>query len=385
MERAIFFVSHITSLHKDASSTDLLTDNIIRGIKLNNRKVVLFILCPHIESDQCIFDEYSSIVDQCVSLPCKYTSGLSTVRQYLLSMQGILSPHYFKNVIGSAIRNLKYEPELIISHAPCVESIYFGNALKKHFKDVPFFEFWSDPLTISGITPYDLSLKRYPIKLLEYYYLKLCDRIIYGTKTLMDIQGLVFPRFYKKMSYVDLGYLLDEDCSEEDFFYDNKKVLYAGNFFKEYRNIIPAVNAMGSLDKYSLDIYGNGDVPESYGSNVSFRGRVAPDQLEKIKKRYGIQLCIMNYNCFQIPGKVFYEINSDSKIIIILDGAYSEKIKEYLDTYKRFVFCNNNQDDIRKALIHSESFVFDKKRIESLYSPKKIGNDLLSGGLTILL
>ena len=85
----------------------------------------------------------------------------------------------------------------------------------------------------------------------------------------------------------------------------------------------------------------------------------------------------------QIPGKLFYDMYSDKNILVITDGPYGNEIGEYLKTYKRFHFCENKKEDIIAALKQMQNMepFKDKKYIEENFSPQKVANDLVNGGL----
>ena len=195
----------------------------------------------------------------------------------------------------------------------------------------------------------------------------------------MLFQKNMYPKMAENMYYADAGYIPD---SESEANYDvNNKIIYAGNFYKNIRNIEPLVEAMGELDEYNLDIYGSGNCDVIIPENVKFHGRVSLDELKTKENEFFYSVCILNHSCIQIPGKIFYNIQKNNAVIVIADGPYREVLIEYLKEYKRFIVCENNKESIKKAIISSKNFSFDKEHIEAKYSPKKIATDIVNGGL----
>jgi hypothetical protein len=95
---------------------------------------------------------------------------------------------------------------MIITHSPSVESILVANQIRRGRPDIRYIQYWSDPITLSGINPEDFSFRRYPFWVLERGLLSTSTRIVYGTKTLASFQQRLFPALSGRMSSVDIGY-----------------------------------------------------------------------------------------------------------------------------------------------------------------------------------
>ena len=95
-----------------------------------------------------------------------------------------------------------------------------------------------------------------------------------------------------------------------------------------------------------------------------------------------VLVCLLNKDCIQIPGKIFYNTNSNKPILIILDGPYKEEMQEYLEDFQRFEFCENNEESIRKAVakIQKEGGKVNLSQIHRL-SPEAIAKDLIGVGI----
>lgn len=47
---------------------------------------------------------------------------------------------------------------------------------------------------------------------------------------------------------------------------------------------------------------------------------------------------------------MYYAAASQKHMLVILDGDEKDKLKEYLDSFGRYITCENNPESIQKAL-----------------------------------
>ena len=167
------------------------------------------------------------------------------------------------------------------------------------------------------------------------------------------------------------NYIIDTEKLQSNLF------IYAGNYYSKIRNIKPLFEAFSELKEYELDVYGNGDV--SYlSNNINIKGRISPNELKTIESKYQNVVCVMNSNCIQIPGKIFYRMNCNQNIFVICDGIHQDELIKYLKTFNRFIIVKNNKESIVNGIKNINKKVFDTKKIEQDYSPKKIAYDILN-------
>ena len=181
------------------------------------------------------------------------------------------------------------------------------------------------------------------------------------------------------MRYVDVSYL-DNSMIDSDILKANNRYVYSGSFFKYTRNIKNLFDAFKELgDDYKLDVYGQGDIfPTS--NNVELKGKKSAKEIEKIECSYKNMICLMNSNCIQIPGKIFYRMNEKQNILIIADGRHKKELSQYLESFDRFVIVNNDKNSIKEGIKKLEHEpIKDKKRKEIIieYSTKKIASDII--------
>ena len=373
---AVVFITEMKPLDQNANSTHIMTQNIINGIKKNKRKLILFIIDQH-RNKQTLEQYFSDKVDGVCVLPSRFGNGLNKYQLlFRILKEACCMGYYYHRIDELAIIGI---PQIIISNNPTYETALWGIALKKRFKESPFYQYWSDPITLSGITQEHYSLKRLPFRMAEHYAIKRADRVIYGTRTLMDFQCQLFPDLAHKITYIDIAYQETKySNSIPDY---RRRIIYAGNYDPTIRNIGPLVKAVEKMKDIDLDIYGTGKCVISNPKKIHEHGRTTPERITEIESHYPISVCILNSGCIQIPGKIFYSMNRKSEILVISDGPYSEKITAYLETYHRFWICHNTPESIHNTLNKILSNSCDREYDVDSFSPQRIAANLISGGL----
>lgn len=379
----IFFVSGIKTPDSNSTSTHLMTETLLRGWKENGYKVTFFAICEYENEAENIKKYYSQFTEKVIALKSLYLfpTGKFT------NMLNILNAAFFDRKYSKAIYNmlpLGEHPDLILSHAPSFEAIPFCKALKKKFKNVPFYQYWSDPVALSGIVPETFGYKRWIFYIAEKRAFKNADQIIFGTKTLLDMNSWLYKKYTKKMRYVDVAYLHKEKKSI--FTRNNFEYIYAGNYFSSIRNIIPLYNAFNDLGgEYKLYIYGASDLDLRSTNNVIVNERIPAKELEKIEASFINNISLLNHSCMQIPGKTFYQTDTDQNIIVIADGSHKEDIIDYLKTYNRFEICQNDEKNIIDKIIKTSETkeFYCSEEAKKAFSPKSISADIVEGRLIL--
>lgn len=360
-----------------SNSTHIMTLNILKGIKECGKDVVFIAISDSGKNKDKIVDEFKEIV---YSIHCIdsffgfHISNIKTIKTLLLST---VIRGKFKKKLNEFLSIFIGNPELIICHSPSLETTIYGDLLKEKYPETKYYLYCSDPIALSGITPEKLSIKRRPFMWCENKSYIHPNRVIYGTKPLMFFQKKLFKKYSNKMYYVDVAG--SNECYYKSDI-DKKRIIYAGNYYNNIRNIEPLFEAVSETE-YILDVYGNGNV-QSNSSNIQLHERVSADEISAIQNKYWCTICLLNNSCIQIPGKVFYSMSQNINILIILDGMYKEEFMTYFNEFKRFIICDNNKESIKEALNKIDNTPIDWDYFRKNYSIKKITQDLLNGGLT---
>lgn len=380
--KTVLFITSLKIPSQNMSSTDIMTRNILIGLRQNKCDVMLLALYDDISEIPLLTQEYSQYAKKLLFLPRFFNE---TQNKYFFLFYGFIKQFfcsYYKKEIVK-IENDIIEPDVIISNKITLDEIIYGRCIKNIFPNSKLYQYWSDPMTLSGITR-KLLLKtprRWLFWFLEKKAISNGDKIIYGTKTLLDTQKAIFKSYKNKMTYVDVCYTPNDNRYIHKSLKTNR-ILYAGNYYSSIRNILPLAEAISKQNLIQLDVYGCGDIDLSLYKNVQVYGRVSADKIKQIEKLYDLTVCILNHTATQIPGKIFYEMLSGKKILILSDGPYQKEINEYLKRYQRFIICENTVESILLSLnLDNLMFEVDFKYIEEHYSPKVIALSLINGGL----
>ena len=107
------------------------------------------------------------------------------------------------------------------------------------------------------------------------------------------------------------------------------------------------------------------------------------DKLKPLEDMTDVLVFLCNKAGGQIPGKI-YQYSATNKIILfILDGTCEEKriLKSYFSKYKRYIFCENTEEDISRAIDLIRKKTFDDMCNVPLdcFESKRIVQNILDG------
>lgn len=237
------------------------------------------------------------------------------------------------------------EYDLIISSSdPKTSHIAAFNLINQGLKYSKWFQYWGDPMALD-ITNQNI----YPsfiLRKIEKNILKNADRIIYVSPCTLDAQKRIYPELSDKMNFMPIPY------KEEKIYpkVNNSKYLvgYFGAYMKVSRDITPLYNVCSNLNKdLNLIIMGETDCELEGKENITIYPR---GNVEKYEARSDLLVCVLNKKGTQIPGKVYHYAATNKPILIVLDGENKESIKNYLEPFNRYVFCENTEEDISRAI-----------------------------------
>ena len=382
MNQRVIFISEIKDPDsQDFSSTQIMTNNLLSGLKAVADSVFFLALIDANSSSKAVEAYYSQLADEVYVLKSHLNLTLT---------KGKFT--HLKKVLGSWLWSAQYENELaplfskiasyniILTHSPALEALSIGRVLKRESK-LKWIQYWSDPYTLAGICPEDITYKRTIHWLLEYSMLRFADEVVYGTKTLMQFQQRLFQRWRGKMRYVDVSYCQGSRHVCGHTAGNSLRFIYAGNYNPLVRDIVPLYQAFCQTSDRDLTVLGNGAVNLTEKANITISERVSYQEAERIESESDVIICLLNRNCIQIPGKLFYRVNTDQPILVIADGMHKQEIVEYLSTFHRFVFCDNTVESIVEAINDDTRFHSltsdDLSKIRAILSPAKVASDLL--------
>lgn len=347
----IIFVAEVRNPYIHGSSTQIMTYNLLAGLRAYADNLQFIAILDKGCPKEPIFKYYKKLVDTIIPVYTKTNLELYKGRKYMQlfnTLRAYVTSFWYKKIANYI--KLKADT-ILISHSPSEECIFICKEIKKKYPHIKYIQYWSDPIALSGIYPEKFNIKRYPMYFIERSLLKKADKIVYGTKTLMDFQKVMYKKYSSKMNYVDISYSPNNIVENKDKDLKNRYLFgYSGNYMKRTRNIMPLYQAFSNNKQANLFICGTGDADLMSKDNIKIAHRYPQSEINKIEAKLDVIVCICNHSCFQIPGKVFYQTNTDKIILIILDGKYAEEIRSYLEEFNRFEFCYNNQESISAAI-----------------------------------
>ena len=271
--------------------------------------------------------------------------------------------------------NTKVYYDIIISSSdPKSSHVATNKLIELGLKYGKWIQYWGDPL-VSDIAKKTILPKWY-VKKLEAKLFYDSDVIVYVSPFTLEEQKKIHVKFSGKMIFLPIPYYKKKYY---DLVFKNKDTLklgYFGDYNSKIRNIMPLYNYC-KMKKINLLIAGNTNLELESDEKVKIYQRVEKVQLDKLEFECDILVCILNKSGTQIPGKIYHYAATNKPILIILDGDKKDLIKDYLLSFNRFIFTENDENKIDIAiddiLNKNESFE-PSPQFDSRHIAKKILN-----------
>lgn len=241
----------------------------------------------------------------------------------------------------------KEQYDLVISLVFPPTSVKLANYLKKtgKVKATKWLQIWEDPWS-TDLSCADISEKT---KVEEAKLIKTEDKIMYVSPLTMEYQKQIFPESADRMCWLPLP----------SYYKSNENVLnfgdltfgYFGDYTSSVRNLQPFLDTIyhNDIDTY---ICGGTDLSVSSKGNVCINPRLPLNELKEYEDKTNVIVFLCNLKGGQIPGKIYQYSATNKAILFILDGTEEEKkiIKDYFSQFNRYIFCDNNEESIKKAI-----------------------------------
>lgn len=372
----IVFVAEMRNPKTAASSTQIMTKNILHGFCEIADEVIFVPVLGSINDTEDINDFYSTVCKNIIfAIETSKLKNNVFGRQFVWLKNSIFPP---ANCVPELLKQHISEETVLVSQSPSVDSAVICKRIKKEFPTVSYIQYWGDPLALSLITPAEYSIKRLILKLIERNLHRSADKIVYGTESLFNAEIEIFPRLKNKATACRVSFM-PEAVSVN---YNNPVPVfgYFGNYYTKIRNLKPLYDAFNNIDKAKLVICGSSDMNFQSTDNISILDRVPQNQVEEFEKNINIEICVLNTVGVQIPGKIFYHTNTNKQILVITDGPKKNEIERELKESNRFIFCENNTLEIQNAvnkIISGElkAYQYDV----DFYSPATVCRQIIDG------
>lgn len=373
--KTIIFISEMKNPFINATSTQIMTRNLLEGFKDNCDHLIFVPILQNMDESDIIIDYYKKMCD--LIIPYKDITKNRDKRifgKFSMILNTFIKKKFY---IPAELKKYLNNDSVVVSHSPSIDSALLSRYIKKIYPKINYIQYRGDPITLSLITPETVPNKRMILKFVEENLHKCADKIVYGTESLYNSQIKLFPNDKSKSISSKVSF-----NSESESRYKNEQKTntfgYYGNYYSSIRDIRPLYDAFRNIKSYNLTICGKGDIKLQSSENINILKRVPQSKIARLEKKSDVIICLLNRVGIQIPGKVFYQINTNKPIIVILDGPYKNEIKKELKKTSRFIFCENNVDSIIQALIHADNELKKNRNyFVDDYSPSEVCKEIL--------
>ena len=286
--------------------------------------------------------------DQLRKAPAKQTLWYKGKRKFRKHFEFLdFTRPYLKSVKSVSIQNEHFD--LIISTSdPKTSHVFVGKLIKQGFSYDRWIQHWGDPMY--GDITRSNSYPNWIIKCFERRIIKMADKVVYVSPFTADMLKAVHPQFSNRIDFVPLPC---EEITEEPVTRAESNVLklaYLGDYSPSIRNILPLYEAVNNMDGVHLTIAGISSLKLENTDKVKVLPRIPQNECHQLEMNSDVSVTVCNLRGTQIPGKVYYAAASQKHMLVILDGDEKDKLKAYVDSFGRYITCENNVESIQKVL-----------------------------------
>ncbi len=295
------------------------------------------------------------------SIKTNNDKSMSKIRQFLLKVYFKLFVYdvfqmNFRKISAKTLLSIPNDYDFIVSSSEPRSSHKLARIIiKKRKIGAKWIQYWGDPMTNDVA-----SNKLFPF--LEHKeekkLLGSCDFAFYTNPGCARYMQRKYPFAISKIKWIPTSDIIRLremlSCS------NGTLLCYVGDYLSKYRNITPLYNVCNQIG-YSLTIAGNSDLVFESTKFVSILKRVKRKKASEIENSSKILVVLDNERkdsdvCIQIPGKI-YHYGLTNKYILVISNSL--QLTSDYEKYKRFVFCKNNEDDIKASICQIMKNCFD--------------------------
>ena len=255
--------------------------------------------------------------------------------------------YYLKCAKSVSILNEHFD--LVISTSdPKATHVFVKKMIDHGLSCSRWIQHWGDPMygdiTRSNCYP------NWVVKCYERRIVKWADKVVYVSPFTADMLKMVHPQLSNRIDFVPLPC---EEITEEPVASaesDILKLAYLGDYSPSIRNILPLYDAVNNMEGVHLTIAGISSLKLENTDKVKVLPRIPQNECHQLEMSSDVSVTVCNLRGTQIPGKVYYAAASQKHMLVILDGDEKDKLKEYVDSFGRYITCENNPESIQKAL-----------------------------------
>lgn len=287
--------------------------------------------------------------DQLRKAPAKQTLWYKVKRKFRKHFEFLdFTRPYLKSVKSVSIQNEHFD--LIISASdPKTSHVFVAKMIKQGLSCDRWIQHWGDPMY--GDITRSNSYPNWIIKCFERRIIKMADKVVYVSPFTADMLKMVHPQLSNRIDFVPLPC---EEIIEEPVVRAESNVLklaYLGDYSPLIRNILPLYEAVNNMDCVHLTIAGISSLKLENTDKTKVLPRIPQNECHQLELSSDVSVTVCNLRGTQIPGKVYYAAASQKHMLVILDGDEKDKLRTYVESFGRYIVCENTIESIQKALI----------------------------------
>ena len=285
---------------------------------------------------------------------------LDVSRGYLKSIRDVVVPdEYFDVVLSLA--------------DPKVAHVYTSELIRlKKIRYGRWIQHWGDPITGDFTRHY--WWPEWVIRLYERSIIRKADKAVFVTPFTYEMECGEHPRLSKQIAFAPLPAEMLPIIENTDS--DKLRLSYLGDYNPYIRNLKPLYDACTGLDFVHLTIAGHGPTYASK-ENISILPRIPHKDAAQIENDSDVLVCVCNITGTMIPGKITYKASTKKHILVALEEENYEAMKEYFETYDRYILCRNTVESITEKLLELKLIKNTDYRTPERLLPINIASEIL--------
>ena len=249
---------------------------------------------------------------------------------------------------GTSVSLLDEHFDLILSTSdPKTTHGFVKKLIKKGLSYGRWIQHWGDPM-YGDIT----RSNAYPNSIVKWYerrIIKWADKVVYVSPFTADMLKQAHPKYTDKIHFVPLPCEEVEQTPLQEKT-DTFKLVYLGDYSPSIRNILPLYDAVKELEGVQLTIAGISSLKLDNTDHIMLLPRIPQAQCHQVESEADVSVTVCNLRGTQIPGKVYYAAATQKHMLVILDGDEKDKLRAYIESFNRYIVCDNNVESIKVAL-----------------------------------
>lgn len=268
------------------------------------------------------------------------------IKEIVYKLYMLFSIYDPKKRLINNVENVKFEDEfdvVISSSDPKSAHLIAEKVIENINEKVKWIQYWGDPFA-EDINRRNIIPKAI-IKKEEKRIISKANKIIYVSPFTLKKQKKIYKENANKMFFYPVPYIKRKIYNKNITKNLKYSVGYFGNYNTHDRNIMPLYNAISNDQEITLKICGDSNLKLSNRKNIFVENRQAREDIEKYEEDIDLLVCICNKKGTQIPGKIYHYAATNKPILVIINEN-NQEMKNYFESFNRFILCNNNEQDI---------------------------------------